>query len=189
MSGIAGLVRFDGRLVRRHELDRVANALHQYGPDQSEIIAGGNFGLVHTLMRMTPEDRFDRQPWRGASGSLIAADVRLDNRDELFARFGIARRDAMEWPDSRLLLTGWERLGDDIWPILRGTFAVAIWEPRSRSLTLARDHLGLNVVMWHKSERFFAFASMPNGLFALATPREYRGRSSLISWCSITPTT
>ena len=174
MSGIAGLVRFDGQLVRRHELDRAANALHQYGPDQSEIIAGGNFGLVHTLMRMTPEDRFDRQPWRGASGSLIAADVRLDNRDELFARFGIARRDAMEWPDSRLLLAGWEKLGNDIWPILRGPFAVAIWEPRSRSLTLARDHLGLNVVMWHKSERFFAFASMPNGLFALANvPREY----------------
>jgi asparagine synthase (glutamine-hydrolysing) len=174
MSGIAGLVRFDGRLVRRHELDRVANALHQYGPDQSEIIAGENFGLVQTLMRMTPEDRFDRQPWRGASGSLIAADVRLDNRDELLARFGIARRAAMEWSDSRLLLTGWEKLGDDIWPILRGPFAVAIWDPRSQSLTLARDHLGLNVVMWHKSESFFAFASMPNGLFALAdVPREY----------------
>ncbi len=174
MSGIAGLVRFDGQQVRRHELDRVANALHQYGPDKSEIIASGNIGLVHTLMRMTPEDRFDRQPWRGASGSLIAADVRLDNRDDLLARFGIARRDAMEWPDSRLLLTGWEKLGNDIWPILRGPFAVAIWDPRSRSLTLARDHLGLNVVMWHKSERFFAFASMPNGLFALTdVPREY----------------
>ena len=40
-------------------------------------------------------------------------------------------------------------------------------------MTLARDHLGLNVVMWHRSERFFAFATMPNGLFALAdVPRE-----------------
>ena len=34
-------------------------------------------------------------------------------------------------------------------------------------MTLARDHLGLNVVMWHRSARFFAFATMPNGLFAL----------------------
>ena len=57
--------------------------------------------------------------------------------------------------------------------MLRGPFAVAIWDPRSRALTLARDHLGLNVVMWHKSERFFAFATMPNGLFALDNvPRE-----------------
>jgi asparagine synthase (glutamine-hydrolysing) len=173
MSGIAGLVRFDGRTVGRRELERAANALNQYGPDRVEIIAKDNIGLIHALMRMTPEDRFDRQPQRGASGSIITADLRLDNRDELLARIGIAQSEASEWPDSRLLLAGWERLGDDVWPMLRGPFAGAIWEPRSRSLTLARDHLGLNVVMWHKSQNFFAFASMPNGLFALdEVPRE-----------------
>ena len=105
---------------------------------------------------------------------LITADLRLDNRDELVARFGIDRLEAMEWPDSRLLLIGWEKLGDGIWPILRGPFVAAIWDPRRRSLTLARDHLGLNVVMWHRSDRLFAFASMPKGLFALENvPREY----------------
>jgi asparagine synthase (glutamine-hydrolysing) len=173
MSGIAGLLRFDGRAVTRHDLGRAANALRQYGPDQSEIVANGSIGLVHVLMRMTAEDRFDRQPWRGASGSLITADVRLDNRDDVLARIGIPRRDAAAWADSRVLLTGWEKLGDDLWPMLRGPFAVAIWDPCSRALTLARDHLGLNVVMWHKAERFFAFATMPNGLFAFANvPRE-----------------
>lgn len=173
MSGIAGLVRFDGRTVMRRELERAANALNQYGPDRVEIIAKENVGLIHALMRMTPEDRFDRQPQRGASGSIITADLRLDNRDELFARVGIGRPEVTEWPDSRLLLAGWEKLGDNIWPLLRGPFAAAIWDPRSRSLTLARDHLGLNVVMWHKAEHFFAFASMPNGLFALdEVPRE-----------------
>jgi asparagine synthase (glutamine-hydrolysing) len=173
MSGIAGLLRLDGRTVTRPDLERAANALRQYGPDRSEIMTGGRIGLVHVLMRMTPEDRFDRQPWRGASGSLITADLRLDNRDDVLARIGIAPRDAMAWPDSRVLLAGWEKLGDDIWPLLRGPFAVAIWDPRSRALTLARDHLGLNVVMWHRSQRFFAFATMPNGLFAFAgVPRE-----------------
>src|SRR5271154_4597527 len=67
MSGIAGLLRFDGRAVTERELDRPANALRQYGPDRSEIMAAGGIGLVHVLMRMTPEDRFDRQPWRGES--------------------------------------------------------------------------------------------------------------------------
>jgi asparagine synthase (glutamine-hydrolysing) len=173
MSGIAGLLRLDGRTVTRPDLERAANALRQYGPDRSEIMTGGCIGLVHVLMRMTPEDRFDRQPWRGASGSLITTDLRLDNRDDVLARIGIAPRDAMAWPDSRVLLAGWEKLGDDIWPLLRGPFAVAIWDPRSRALTLARDHLGLNVVIWHWSQRFFAFATMPTGLFAFAgVPRE-----------------
>ena len=173
MSGIAGLLRFDGRTVTRHDLERVANSLRQYGPDRSDITASESIGLVHVLMRMTPEDQFDSQPWQGASGSLITADVRLDNRDDVLARIGITPRDAMAWADARVLLTAWEKLGDDIWPTLRGPFAAAIWDPRSRALTLARDHLGLNVVMWHKSKRFFAFATMPNGLFALdSVPRE-----------------
>ena len=166
MSGIAGLIRFDGRSVARRDLERAANALDQYGPDRVEIVAKENCGLAHALMRMTPEDRFDRQPYQNASGSIITADLRLDNRDELLAQAGISKTETAEWPDSRLLLTAWQKLGDDVWPVLRGPFAVAIWDSRSRCVTLARDHLGLNVVTWHKGKEFFAFASMPNALFA-----------------------
>jgi asparagine synthase (glutamine-hydrolysing) len=167
MSAIAGLMRFDGRPVGRHELDRVASALHRYGPDRSEIVARDAVALVHALMAMTPEDRFDKQPLQGPGGLLMTADLRLDNRDDVLARIGSSPREAMAWADSRVLLAGWEKLGDQIWPLLRGPFAVAIWEPRRRALTLARDHLGLNVLMWHRGAQFFAFASMPGALFAL----------------------
>ena len=173
MSSIAGLLRFDGGTVARHRLERATNALRQYGPDRADIAVADGIGLVHVLMRMTPEDQFDRQPWQGASGALITADLRLDNRDEVLERIGIMPREARAWPDSRVLLAGWEKLGEALWPMLRGPFAAAIWDQRRRTLTLARDHLGLNVVMWHKSEQFFAFATMPNGLFALdAVPRQ-----------------
>jgi asparagine synthase (glutamine-hydrolysing) len=145
MSGIAGLLRFDGQTVTRRGLERAASALAQYGPDRADVYACATVGLVHVLMRMTPEDRFDRQPQQGASGSLITADVRLDNRDDVLTRIGIGLQEAAAWSDSRVLLAGWEKLGDDVWPMLRGPFAVAIWDPRSRALTLARDHLGLNV--------------------------------------------
>lgn len=173
MSAIAGVMCLDGRSVDRRDLERVANALRQHGPDRSGIVAGESVGLVHTLMRMTPEDQFDRQPWQGASGSLITADMRLDNRDDLLGRIGVTQREAVTWPDSRVLITAWEKLSDEVWPMLRGPFAVAIFHPRDRTLTLARDQLGLNLVMWHRSKRFFAFATMPNGLFALdGVPRK-----------------
>jgi len=173
MSGIAGMLRFDGQPVSRSELDRVANALRAHGPDRSDISISGSIGFVHVLMRMTPEDRADHQPYRGQSGAMITADLRLDNREDILRRIGLSNQDAMTWPDSRVLLSAWERLGDAVWPMLRGPFAAAIWNPQQRLLTLARDHIGLNVVMWHRSERFFAFATMPNGLFAMnAVPRE-----------------
>ena len=129
MSGIAGILRFDGKPVERRDLERMANALRVHGPDRSEVLVSGNVGLVHVLMRMTPEDRFDRQPWRGASGAIITADLRLDNRDEVLARIGMTPQDAMAWSDSRVLLVAWEKFGDDLWATLRGPFAVAIWNP------------------------------------------------------------
>jgi asparagine synthase (glutamine-hydrolysing) len=173
MSGIAGMLRFDGAVVTERELQRAAGALHRHGPDRGGAVAEGAIGFAHVLMRMTPEDRFDRQPLRGEGGALVTADLRLDNRDELLDRVGVAPRQAAQWCDARVLLAAWERFGDDVWPVLRGPFAAAIWDPRTQALTLARDPLGLNVVMWHRSERFFAFASMPSGLFAFAgVPRE-----------------
>src|ERR1700744_1569993 len=78
MSGIAGVLHFDGRDVARRDLERAANALRAHGPDRSDMVVAGRVGLVHVLMRMTPEDHFDRQPYRAASGALIAADIRLD---------------------------------------------------------------------------------------------------------------
>ena len=72
-----------------------------------------------------------------------------------------------------IVLMAWEKFGDAVWSKLRGPFAAAIWFPAGRTLTLARDHLGLNVLLWHRNEQFFAFASMPKGLFALPkVPRE-----------------
>jgi asparagine synthase (glutamine-hydrolysing) len=166
MSGIAGIVRFDDRDVRRQELERVANALRQYGPDKDGVILQDNVGFVHALMRMTPEDRYDHQPTRGAAGTIITADLRIDNRDELLDRLSLDRHLVTDWSDARLLLFAWEKVGDRIFAMLRGPFAVAIWDGRKRSLTLARDHLGLNVLMWHRDKHSFAFATMPNGLFA-----------------------
>jgi asparagine synthase (glutamine-hydrolysing) len=171
MSGIAGLLCFDRQPVSRPELERVANALRAHGPDRSHVVVNGNVGFVHVLMRMTPEDQFEHQPYRGPSGSMITADLRLDNRADMLARIGMTAPEAMTWPDSKVLLSAWEKLGDAVWPMLRGPFAAAIWDPRQRVLTLARDHIGLNVVMWHRSERFFAFSTMPNGLFALGAVR------------------
>ncbi len=172
MSGIAGILRFDGRAVSRHEIERAAGSLRRFGPDRADALTAGSAGFAHVLMRMTPEDAFDRQPLRGPSGAVIVADLRLDNRDELIARLRLPHGETAAWSDARVLLAAWEKLGDAVWPQLRGPFAAAIWDPHDRALTLARDHLGLNVVTWHKAADFFAFATMPNGLFALGVPRQ-----------------
>src|ERR1700680_2486056 len=82
MSGIAGELRLDGDHSAKRDLERMASALHRYGPDRSEIVMSGPVGLALTLMRMTPEVQFCHQPWRGGSGATFVADLLLDNRDD-----------------------------------------------------------------------------------------------------------
>jgi asparagine synthase (glutamine-hydrolysing) len=173
MSGIAGILRFDGQPVDRRDLERMAGTLRAHGPDRRGIYAVGEIGLAHLLMQLTPEDLFDRQPLRGASGAVMTADVRLDNRDDVASALALDRDTAKMASDSALVLAAWERWGDEAWARLRGPFAAAIWNPNARVLTLVRDPLGLGVVVWHRGAGFFAFATLPKGLFALAdVPRE-----------------
>ena len=167
MSGIAGLLRFDGHVVDRGVLERMAGALDAHGPDRSAIYVAGAIGVAHRLMRMTPEDIFDRQPLRGASGAIMTADLRLDNREDLGRALGLNADVVRTSADSMLVLAAWERWGDAVWARLRGPFAVAIWNPSDRKLRLARDPMGINVLVWYRTSAFFAFATLPKGLFAL----------------------
>ena len=98
---------------------------------------------------------------------MITADLRLDNRDDVLARIGVAPQDAMAWPDSRVLLTAWEKFGDELWP----SFARPV---RGRDLGPAQPDLDAGARSSRaqrgdvaRSEHFFAFATMPKGLFAL----------------------
>ena len=84
-------MRLDGEPAAARDLERMANALSAYGPDRANVALAGSVGFAHVLMRMTPEDRFDRQPLRGSAGELLTADLRLDNRDEILDRLGINR--------------------------------------------------------------------------------------------------
>jgi asparagine synthase (glutamine-hydrolysing) len=168
MSAIAGIFRFDGKPADRRDLERMMNALHAHGPDRSGSYAMGPVGFGHLLMRMTAEDSFDAQPVRGASGAIMAADLRLDNRDELISALGLDPQQAMVLPDSAIVLAAWEKWGNQAWARLRGPFAIAAWDPQNRVVTLVRDPVGLRALCYYKGSDFIAFATMPKGLFALA---------------------
>lgn len=173
MSAIAGLFRFDGRPVDRRDIERMLNALQAHGPDRRGLHTSADFGFGHLLMRMTPEDTFDAQPVRGASQTMMVADLRLDNRDELAAALGLDPERAIISSDSAILYAAWLKWGHDAWARLRGPFAVALWDARERRLVLARDPIGLSPLYYYQNETFFAFATMPKGLFALPdVPRE-----------------
>ncbi|HEY4940363.1 MAG TPA: asparagine synthase-related protein [Rhizomicrobium sp.] len=168
MSGICGILRFDGAAVAARDLERQMNAMGHLGPDRRRAWHDGPVGLAHLLMRVTQEDRFDAQPLRDEAGALtLVADLRLDNREELAKALGIDTETLRDMADSALLLRAYARWGEDCVDRLLGDFAFAIWDARAGKLVLARDHMGQRRIAFHRAEGFFAFATEIKGLWAL----------------------
>lgn len=170
MSGICGLMRFDGRPVDADTLRLMLDGLRPWGPADPlvRIGASGRSGLGVRLSPVTPEDDLDRQPLVSRDGRLsLVADARLDNRPELTAMLGLSSSDAAVMPDSAFILAAWDAWGEASVPRLVGDFAFLLWDEREQALWAARDHIGQRVLYYHSSPARMALASSPAALLAL----------------------
>ena len=91
---------------------------------------------------------------------MLLADARLDNPDELEERVGgLAGRS-----DADLLLALWLREGENCLAQIAGDFAIAIFDPRTGSLSLARDVTGQRPLFYTQMDFGLVFGSMAAGL-------------------------
>jgi asparagine synthase (glutamine-hydrolysing) len=119
-------------------------------------------GLVHCLLRVTPESQTEQQPLARPDGRLaITADARLDNRAEVCAALG--RPDDGQ-PDAALILAAYERWGETCPERLLGDFAFAIWDGTEHKLFCARDILGGRPFFYFGAPGLFVFASALEGV-------------------------
>jgi asparagine synthase (glutamine-hydrolysing) len=170
MSGICGLMRFDGRPVDAETLRLMLDGLRPWGEAGAPplISPSGRAGLGVRVSRVTPEDDYDRQPLASRDGRLsLVADVRLDNRPELGAMLGLSSSEAAAMPDSAFILAAWDAWSEASVPRLVGDFAFLLWDEREQALWAARDHIGQRVLYYHSSPARMALASSPAALLAL----------------------
>lgn len=167
MSGICGIVRFDGGAPSPAEIPAMCQVLERRGPDGTGSWAGDSAALGHTLLATTPEALVERLPLTHAeSGCTITADARLDNRDELLAALGLTGETRVIG-DGELILHSYLRWGEDCPKHLLGDFAFAIWDERTRRLFCARDHMGMRQLLYyHDAGRLFVFASEAQAVLA-----------------------
>jgi asparagine synthase (glutamine-hydrolysing) len=166
MTALAGLWAFGGAAKVEASAASMVEAQRVYGPHDQAVSAIGEAAFGRALYRLLPEDRFDRQPLVDESGRwMLAADIRIDNRDELLDWLG--QRSAAELSDSEILFRVWLREGEAALDRILGDFAFAIWDAREQSLVLARDPAGQRPLHYHRSGGLIAFASMPQGLHAI----------------------
>lgn len=121
----------------------------------------------------TPEAVGEVLPATFADGRyLLGFDGRLDNREDLARTLGIGRFAGL--PDSAILSAAWEKWGEDAPNHLLGDFALAVWDERYGSLTLACDQTtGGRPIFYHVSDHRIAFSTSLAALIGVAdVPRE-----------------
>jgi asparagine synthase (glutamine-hydrolysing) len=139
-----------------------------YGPDAVSQWDDGFISIGRALFRLLPEDVHDCQPLVGGAGKFaLVADVRLDNREDLFVALELSTERGRDLCDAAVLLSAFERWGEACLDRIVGDFAFAIWNSEQRELLLARDPLGQRPLHYYHDNRTFAFASMPKGLHAI----------------------
>ena len=168
MSAIVGLYYRDGRPVSRADVEHMSACLTAHGPDSAGCWQQNDMGLAQRQMVITAEDQFEQQPLLSHDGQLVlVSDARLDNRRELFAQLRISPSESHTLPDSALILRAYEYWGEDAPKHLLGDYAFGLWDGRQQTLFLARSPLGNRPLYYFHTHQAFAFATMPNGLFAL----------------------
>src|SRR6266478_5247765 len=140
MSVQFGRWNFDGKPVDRGYLEKAKASIAPYGPDDSGSYSKSNIAIVYHAFRTTKESRRETQPHVTASGAILTWDGRLDNRADLILQL----RDvvAAASTDVEIVAAAYGYWGSDCLSMLIGDWALSLWEPRTRSLILAKDPIG-----------------------------------------------
>jgi asparagine synthase (glutamine-hydrolysing) len=150
MSGIIGIVNLNGEPLDPSLLRRMTDYMAVRGPDAQHVWSDGSVGFGHTLLSTTWEARFEQQPLTLDGQVWIVADTRIDDRETLAEKLGIAplptppfTAETKVITDVELILRAYLHWGDDCVEHLLGDFAMAIWDARHQRLFCARDRFGV----------------------------------------------
>jgi len=162
---MAGMWNFDGRPVDREFLGRLGDSIDQYGPDGGSEYISRNFAMIHRAFNINKESRLEHQPYvtyHNQSRSdgprdvrnVMTWDGRLDNRKDLIRALsyeletGHRRNDGVGYTDVAIVMAAWEAWGTECFKKLIGDYSLAVWEPNSRTLTLAKDFIGVRYLYY-----------------------------------------
>ena len=159
MCGICGLAAMDGAAVDPAPLEAMSAALAHRGPDDEGSVVDGPVALAARRLSII-DLAGGHQPIASEDGRVIAVqNGEILNHAALRRDLERAGHRFATRCDTEVLVHLYEEHGEDMLGMLRGMFAVAIWDARERRLLLARDRFGIKPLYWRVSGGVLSFAS------------------------------
>src|SRR5258708_23541592 len=111
MSAQAGVFCFDGRPIEQPFVRGIMESMSDFGPDGGGQAVLPGLAMVCRALHVTPEDRFESQPFRSRHGHVLTWDGRVDNRDDLLLQ--LWRELAGDKSDAALVMASYGKWGHD----------------------------------------------------------------------------
>lgn len=163
MCGIAGIVG-GANLANLPDLARaIGRSIAYRGPDAAAewLSPDHDVALVHRRLAIVDLTEAGAQPMHSSCGRYVMVyNGEVYNAAELRAALEAKGRRFHGHSDTEVMLEGIAEWG--VRPTVQrliGMFAFAVWDKQQRSLTLARDRLGIKPVYWAKFGGLFLFGS------------------------------
>ncbi|MBX3707347.1 MAG: asparagine synthase (glutamine-hydrolyzing) [Pseudomonadales bacterium] len=167
MCGIAGAVG-SGDAATLDSVGRMLAGLVHRGPDQDGLWSSECATLGHRRLSILDLSEAGRQPMLDAvTGMVIVFNGEVYNFPELRRELEGLGRQFRSSSDTEVVLAAIATWGSAAIERLRGMFALAIWDPRDRTLLIARDRLGIKPLYYVTSQGRFWFASELRALLAV----------------------
>ena len=171
MCGIAGWYRRGERPVARETIAAQCDRIVHRGPDDSGHLVDRDFGFGMRRLSIIDVEG-GHQPIATADGRYsIVFNGEIYNHLDLRGELGAAGFSFRTRSDTETLLASFVHWRDDAWLRLEGMYAAAIWDHAARTLTLARDPVGIKPLYLTQQHDGIAFASEIRALRALPEHR------------------
>ena len=158
MCGISGIVSKTDTRALPDVIRRINGAMAHRGPDADGFFVEEEIALGHRRLSILDLSAAANQPFADASGR-----YRMVFNGEIY-NFQEIKKKLPEYPfhtsgDTEVIIAAFAKYGPDCLNLLRGMFALAIWDKQEKSLFLARDRFGVKPLYYHHAGDRFLFAS------------------------------
>jgi asparagine synthase (glutamine-hydrolysing) len=176
MCGIGGFVLSRPGLPLNQleaRLTAMIATLRHRGPDDEGVWSDGKAGLAHARLAIIDPSPAARQPMASTDAAVwITYNGEVYNFAEIRRELAGRGYRFRSRSDTEVIVNGWHAWGAGVFSRLRGMFALAIWDRRSRSLILARDRLGKKPLYYAVGGNALVFGSEIKAVLAWpGTPR------------------
>jgi asparagine synthase (glutamine-hydrolysing) len=185
MSVQFGRWNFEGQPPASDYIEKVSAILAPYGPDSNESYSKVGIDILYRAFHTTKESHREKQPCISSSGAVITWDGRLDNRADLISEL----RDSLtnSSTDVAIVAVAYEKWGANCLAKLIGDWALSVWNPRDRSVLLAKDPIGTKHLHYSFDEKQLTWSTILDPLVRLAGRTFEICEEYIAGWFSMFP--